>query len=652
MVRTIAIVLPMVLAPVAAMAVSSGWTDLTVRQADRQVQQTRDGGGAVPAGTAVIAGRVVGGDQAASPIRRAIVTVAGGSPHVSRSAITDDDGRFAIGSLPAGRMTIAVVKRGFVPGAYGAQRPGRPGTPVQLTAGQTLDTSIRLFRAGVVTGRLTDEHGDPMPGARVFAIEARRPAPPEPTGSNPGVLTDDRGVFRIFDLAPGEYLIVATATASVMGDLTRRSAAQTDAVLAGLQARASGRTMSAAAPAAALALATLAPVFFPGTPVMAGATRVAVGAGDVRDGLDFSMPIVPVTTIEGTVVSGEGPLPASLEMSILPASALRFFALGGANPQLVTPPGPDGRFKYTGIVPGRYTIIVRANRAAPAATGRGGGGAGGATPAPATGRGPSGRAIDTMYALESFDVSGQPVSGLTLRLERGSRVSGRVMFDAAAQPAPADLTAIRMTLLPGLTGDTSGVSNVMGTSIGNRFGPGAPVPLQPDGRFDFVGLAPGPYRVTVVVPPAVGRWWFRSARVGAVDVLDTPLELTPGVDVENVVLTFTDRRTELTGTLQTAGGLPAPEYFVIAMPADPAMRTERSRRVQSTRPATDGRFTFVELPPGDYLLVAMTDVEPDEWQQPEFLNGIASAGVRVTINEGARTEQDLRIRVPSVLWVP
>ena len=47
---------------------------------------------------------------------------------------------------------------------------------------------------------------------------------------------------------------------------------------------------------------------------------------------------------------------------------------------------------------------------------------------------------------------------------------------------------------------------------------------------------------------------------------------------------------------------------------------------------------------GDYLLVALTDVEPNEWQKPEFLAEIAPGGVKVTIGEGEKKVQDLRIR--------
>ena len=54
-------------------------------------------------------------------------------------------------------------------------------------------------------------------------------------------------------------------------------------------------------------------------------------------------------------------------------------------------------------------------------------------------------------------------------------------------------------------------------------------------------------------------------------------------------------------------------------------------------------FSFADLPAGEYLLVALTDVEPDEWQKPAFLTAIAPAGLRVTLGHGEQKRQDLRI---------
>jgi hypothetical protein len=321
---------------------------------------------------------------------------------------------------------------------------------------------------------------------------------------------------------------------------------------------------------------------------------------------------------------------------------LRFFALASANPQLVQRPGADGRFKYTTIAPGRYTLVVRASATLPArSAGRGGGG--GVTMVSGTSQVVEGRGStspDTLYAIEEVEVAGFPLSGVTLRLQRGARLAGRVVFDASTQTQPADLTTLRVTLQP----VSSSSSTVAGTTIGTMYTSIQNATVRADGTFDIAGLAPGSYRAQVTVPPAPGEsWWLRSAVVGGRDVLDTALDVTLGSDFSGAVLTMTDRGSELSGTLTTAAGLPAPDYFVIIMPADPALRTAGSRRVKSTRPATDGAFVFADLPAGDYLLVALTDVEPNEWQTPEFLATVAPGGAPVRIAEGEKKVQNLRL---------
>ena len=54
-------------------------------------------------------------------------------------SVTNDQGQFAFSALPAGRFTMTASKAGYVDIAYGAKRPGRPGTPIQLAEGQKLE---------------------------------------------------------------------------------------------------------------------------------------------------------------------------------------------------------------------------------------------------------------------------------------------------------------------------------------------------------------------------------------------------------------------------------------------------------------------------------------------------------------------------------
>ena len=65
--------------------------------------------------------------------------------------------------------------------------------------------------------------------------------------------------------------------------------------------------------------------------------------------------------------------------------------------------------------------------------------------------------------------------------------------------------------------------------------------------------------------------------------------------------------------------------------------------MKSARPAADGAFSIKDLPPGDYLLAAVTDVDQDEWQALEFLEKLAPAAIKISIADGEKKIQDLRI---------
>lgn len=166
--------------------------------------------------------------------------------------------------------------------------------------------------------------------------------------------------------------------------------------------------------------------------------------------------------------------------------------------------------------------------------------------------------------------------------------------------------------------------------------------VRADGSFETGNVFPGVYRPALVLPSAPG-WWLRSVLVDGKDVLDSGLEFRPGGDVTGAVFTLTDRHSELAGTLQTPAGSPAPDYFVIAFPANRAWWQPEARRIQATRPASDGRFVLRDLPGGDYLLAALIDVEPADLNDPRFLEQVVPWAVKVTVADGETRTQNLQV---------
>ena len=75
-----------------------------------QQRPLRDGERQPTTGVASVAGIVVTDEGLPHAVRRAIVTLSGAELIPSRSAVTDDDGRFTIAGLPAGRFTLTATR--------------------------------------------------------------------------------------------------------------------------------------------------------------------------------------------------------------------------------------------------------------------------------------------------------------------------------------------------------------------------------------------------------------------------------------------------------------------------------------------------------------------------------------------------------------
>jgi hypothetical protein len=125
------------------------------------------------------------------------------------------------------------------------------------------------------------------------------------------------------------------------------------------------------------------------------------------------------------------------------------------------------------------------------------------------------------------------------------------------------------------------------------------------------------------------------------DVLDYPFEVA--ANISGAVLTFTDKHTQLSGTLTTTANAVAPGYFIAVFPADRALWRWQSRRITSARTGTDGRWIVKDLPPGDYLVAALSDLDPEDLLDAAILETLVPSAVRVSLRDGEQRSQDLKI---------
>src|SRR5262245_6996603 len=156
-----------------------------------------------PSGTAVLSGVLTSTAAAAQPVRHATVRLSGANGTSTRVAGTDDDGKFVFDALPAGSYTLSAIKPGYVQTFYGSRQPGRgPGVPVAVADGQRATLTLTIAPGAVITGTILDVRGLPAPNVPVAAVGlGSRGAGLAPTRG----VTDDRGMYRLFGLAPGDY---------------------------------------------------------------------------------------------------------------------------------------------------------------------------------------------------------------------------------------------------------------------------------------------------------------------------------------------------------------------------------------------------------------------------------------------------------------
>jgi len=596
----------------------------------------------IASGTATISGVVMSAD-AQAPMRRAIVTVTGSELPAPRSAITDDRGRFSIGRLPAGSFTVVAKKAAYLQAEFGVAKPGRPGSRVAVSAGETRSITLTMFRGAAIGGALRNVNGTPVVGVNVHAINAR--GDQDDIGPSESTVTNDRGEYRLYGLMPGEYLVVAAPVAGGSGEIGLRSAREMDALLATLKTRDNGSSSGAAAPRPSLPplppSVGYAPTYFPGTAVFSEGERLRVAAGEDRSNVSFVVTRVPVAAIEGAVV-GNVPNLAAAQLTIIPEGWGTILTGPGLISFTAIPPNEKGEFKFGNVAPGRYRIVARVlGTPEPAAPGARGGGAGGGARIGGAGSAPDSGVKETLFGVADVDVRGQDVKGVNIPLQPGGVMTGRLVMDAnATSPAP-DLARIRLAL------DETGRNSyyTLGTvRVGNQLSMVPPAGVTAEGAFRIAAIGPAVYDLSItLLSDAAKTWKIRSAVVEGRDLLDTGLT-GPFVNLQDVVVTLSDRRTEVAGALLSGANQPVNDYFVVAFSTNRAHWKPGARRSVFARPATNGRFVLADLPAGEYFIAALADLDPSEWQSAAFLEQVAPAAIKITIAEGEKKAQDLRIR--------
>src|SRR5271156_105163 len=191
------------------------------------------------------------------------------------SGVTDLGGRFEVKGIDPGRYRLRVVRNGYVTQEYGQRTPNDPGAVLALGPGQDLkELLFRLLPAAVISGRVQNENGDPLPWVRVNALRATYMRGKRTLSSEVTVVTNDLGEYRLFGLRPGRYFLSATYRPGQR-----------------LEANEEGVDMEG------LGKSGYVPTYYPGTPDPARATALTIKSGDELPSMDFLLEPTTVYSI-------------------------------------------------------------------------------------------------------------------------------------------------------------------------------------------------------------------------------------------------------------------------------------------------------------------------------------------------------------------
>lgn len=610
---------------------------------------------------ALVAGRVVDAESG-RPIPGAIVMPFGSATAAPASRVlTNAAGEFVIRGLRTGTLVLLASKGGFIDASHGQTRPSGFGQTERIEAGRRyLDVDIRMWRHGVITGTVVDEAGEPVIGVRVQAFLGTRAGGRtrfRPAGT---ATTDDRGIYRIPQLTPGDYLVAV---------LSRQTSVPTevmDVFFAGPSTLAErdelGREMkridAAVVPAGSHHASSVGPMtiplepgtatptsqpgggllvypttFYPAAGNAAQAAPVAVRAGLERPNVDLQLRLERTVRVSGSLVGPDG-LTAHVALRLVAAGSDAIEAVAG--PATIT--DSTGAFTFVGVTPGQYTVsAVRVPRPPPdppddskMTVQTGGVSIAPRPPAPAGPTPPPPVPADaTLWAQLPLAVGQADLDDVIVPLRQGPRMSGRLEFDGTAErPDPTLVSNLRIILEPADGSSSTGFDGESG---------------HPDehGGFRTPGVPPGRYVVRVAGPPLAG-WTFKGAQYEGRDLADTAVEMRAN-DITGVTLAFTDRPSSIEGTAQT-GALPDATAIVAAYPVDEEAWTNAgaaARRIKVTRVSNDGSFALKNVPAGEYYVVAVKD-DPPSWQDPALLRSLTRGAQQVRVTDGDHKSVTLR----------
>jgi hypothetical protein len=594
-------------------------------------------------------GRPVGGAIASINSATSVVGTPSPGTSASRRVVADDQGRFLFRNLAKGTYTFTASASGYLDGGYGTRRPGGSTVPFTLAEDERVgDITIRLWRSATIGGKVTDETGDPIVGVSVSLVRQEdaggtEQASAQQSGGYPA-RTDDRGIYQMTDLVPGSYLVavpsrmtalplsLVDADAATLGSfrasgspsLSMGMSALSAGVRLGefvVQTNAQGNFGGSNALIGRLPT-TLLPdgrvmayptTFYPSAVSAAEAQPITVGPGEERQDVDLRLRPVAMVRLSGSVIGPTGPEP-HFAVHLIPAYAANQ-PLERTHEAAVTATDARGTFAFPAVAPGQYLLkawrltqaLVIAADALPQDS--------------------------TLWGEMPVDVGENPLAAVTVALHPGNTFSGRVEFDGTApRPAPQQVQVLLSVCFE------PSWAAALASRLATR--------VSASGKFVTQGVPPGRYVLRLPNQFLSKGWYFESATLDGRDLTISPLVLDVG-NVSGIVIRFSDRRTELAGTVRDANNRPDPNASVLLFPADYETWIQNGMSplaAYSVPTSESGTYSVGGIRPGEYLAAAIAADQQDDWRQASRIRALVGGATRVTLPRGETHRLELRSR--------
>ncbi|HWP43575.1 MAG TPA: carboxypeptidase regulatory-like domain-containing protein [Blastocatellia bacterium] len=530
---------------------------LLVLSSQSSAQQQRRAGEA----TSSIAGQVTIGDNPAAGIVVALAPSESYSlrqTHIARTR-TDEQGYYRLTGLPAGRYTVVPLAHAYVAPTEAGQRwPGKPITLQEGGAVESLD--IQLTRGGVITGRVTDADGRPLIGVRVRLAHPGRNNTSFIAPYSGMYETDDRGIYRLYGLPEGPY------TVSV-GEVTNQPGAR-----GGFGGNYYPRT------------------YHPDTTNESMASIIEVRPGSEATGIDIKVGRPAKSfAVTGRVVDGRTGKPVvGAICGYSPVSAdgkqLQSWSMGFRT-------DAAGNFRIEGMLSGRYVAFAT-----------------------------SASDNDSYSEPVPFEVNGEDVHGLEIKLVPGSSISGVAVLEGTDDPSVLSRISELRLLLSRPQGD--------------EFRPPmTSAQIAPDGSFRIGGLNQG--MATLQLSYSPGQQNFVLTRVERDGIEQNgPIEIAPGQHITGMRVVICYGSSVVRGQIVVEDGS-LPEGVQLSVD----MRKQGSQWGPRRFLAADqrGRFIIDGLVAGDY------EISVSAWR-PVQQGGISLwERVKQSVTVGKQTETEVTI---------